>query len=69
MQAAAPLRVRSPTKDMYSIKDTNLARYARPSEQPYHNRQQTNFRNVASLEIKELKDSLGYAEYLLAKSL
>ena len=61
--------MRSPTKDLYSIKNTNMARYARPSEQPYHGRQQTNFRNVASIEIRELKDSLAYAEYLLAKSL
>ena len=67
MHAVEP--VRSPAKDMYSIHDTNLARYARPSEQPYHARQMTNFRNVAVIEIKELKDSLAYAEYLLAKSL
>ena len=64
-EVGSPIKQRDP----YSVRNVNLQRYSRPEEQPYHNRQQTNFRNVASIEIKELADSLAYAEFLLAKSL
>jgi hypothetical protein len=61
--------VHSPLKEPYSTRDLHLAKYSRPCEQPYHARQTSAFRNVACVEIKELKDSLAYAEYLLAKSI